>query len=367
MSTHANHNVKYGGRGLSGLKNLGNTCFLNSTMQCLSHTYELNDILDNTNTHKRIERLKEDSTDKDKYMIFDEWNNLRNVMWSQNCKISPNRFIHAIQSIATKKGWEVFTGYSQNDLQEFIMFFMDCLHSSLARPVRMKITGTPQNNTDIIAKKSYEMISNLYEKEYSEIIKIFYGIHVTVTKKMSSGDSGTDNGKILAVTPEPFFMLNLPIPVVNRECTLYDCIDEYTKKETLTGENAWKDDNNEKHDVTRQIQFFSLPDVLIIHLKRFLVSGVSMRKNNAWVRAQEHINLSKYVSGYSKNTYNYELYGVSHHFGNLMGGHYIADVKNADGNWYRFNDLQVSKIDNTSKGYNVGQSASCLFYRKLHN
>ena len=150
---------KYKNKGLSGLANLGNTCFLNSAMQVLSHTYELNDFLD-SNTFEKHLKNKFDS------LLFIEWNNLRKQLWNENCIISPNKFISTFQKVAKVKGQELFTGFSQNDLPEFLIFIIDCFHNSISREVSMKIEGTSKDETDKLAIKCYETIKQMYENCY---------------------------------------------------------------------------------------------------------------------------------------------------------------------------------------------------------
>jgi ubiquitin C-terminal hydrolase len=216
---------KYENKGLSGLANLGNTCFLNSCMQIISHTYDLNSFLNE-------EKYKTKVKNKIESVLLLEWDNLRKIMWDTNCVISPGKFVKTVQKVAQIKGLEMFTGHSQNDVPEFLLFVIDCFHNSLSREIKMTISGVPQNETDEVAIKCFEMIKKMYSKEYSEVWNLFYAVHVSVITNL-------DTGKKINVIPEPYFMLDLPIPSNNTSPTLIDCLNCYVEGEVLDGENAF--------------------------------------------------------------------------------------------------------------------------------
>lgn len=338
---------KYKDKGLSGLANLGNTCFISSCLQILSHTYELNEFLD-------IESYKKKLNNKYESALLLEWDNLRKMLWVENCIISPGKFIKTIQKIAQVKGLELFTGYSQNDLPEFLLFLIDCFHTSLSREIKMTISGSPENETDKIAIQCYEMVKNMYSKEYSEIWNLFYGVHV-------SEISSLENANVLKTIPEPFFMIDLPIPSDNKSPSLIDCFELYVKGEILENENAWYNEETKvKENIKKKILFWSLPNILVIDFKRF---NSRNQKNQILITFPlDELDLSEYVIGYKKDSYKYELYGVCNHSGNVLGGHYTAYIKNSNGKWFHFNDTSVSEVGVIESIISV--KAYCLFYRK---
>jgi len=337
----------YKNKGLSGLNNLGNTCYINSFVAVLSHTYELNDFLNEEKYKKNLNTIPEST-------LLIEWNELRKMLWNKNCTITPNKFIKTIQQIAEIKDREMFTGYSQNDLPEFVLFIIDCFHNSLSREIKINISGQVENKTDKIAVKCFEMIKKMYSKDFSEIWSMFYAVHISEISSLK-----TD--KQLLITPEPYFMIDLPIPSDNKSPTLLDCFDLYVQDEILDGENAWfNEKTKKKEDIKKRIKFWSFPNILVIDFKRF---NYKNQKNQILITFPlENLDLSKYVVGYKKNSYKYDLYGVCNHSGSSLGGHYTAYVKNANNKWYHFNDKLVTELKNRDSI--ITTKAYCLFYRK---
>ena len=341
---------KYKGKGLSGMANLGNTCFINSCMQVLSHTHKLNELLDDSNLSNKINKVVDS-------LILMEWNNLRKMLWENNCVISPAKWINTIHKVAKSKGALLFTEYSQNDSHEFLLFILDCFHNSLKREVEMNIKGSVECEQDKLAISCYKMIKKIYENEYSEIVNMFFGIHV-------SQISDVDNN-VLSFNPEPFLNIDIPIPD-KKNVDILDCLNEYVNYDLLFGENQWfHEKENKKIDAKKNIVFWSLPEIFIITFKRF---KNTLKKNQKLINFPlTDLDLSSYIKGYNKNSYKYDLYGIINHSGSLLGGHYWSYIKNADDKWYTFNDTIIQNIDTKDTNKLVTPNAYCLFYKKKIN
>jgi ubiquitin C-terminal hydrolase len=342
------------GKGLTGLANLGNTCFINSCIQVLSHTHELSRFLDKNDGAYR-DKLSAYHT---KEYILDskllvEWDNLRKLMWQKDQIISPGGFIKAIQFIAKHKKKDIFTGYAQNDLPEFLLFILETFHNGMRREVDMVIKGKAKNDTDSLAVKCYEMMRTMYSKEYSEILDIFYGIHISKIEN--------ESGEVMSTIPEPYFIVDLPIQM-KQGLSIYNCFEKYCEGEKMVGENGWLNEKtNKREDVAKKITFWSLPKILVIDLKRFTSNG---KKIQVPLNIEtDELDLRNFVEGYEKDSCIYELYGVCNHSGGPLGGHYTATVR-VGNEWYLFNDTSVSNTDfngmNNTSGY-------FLFYRKKGN
>lgn len=347
---------QYENLGLSGLSNMGNTCFMNTTLQCLSHTYELSELLEKPEFQRRI-----------RTGLLSEYNELRKLLWHKNCIVTPGGFLGAVHKQSKKKNRPMFSGYDQNDVSEFVHFLLEAFHEDTARKVKMTVQGTPKTKKDILAKKCLTMMKQMYEKEYSEIVDLFFGIHV-------SRIVGLDK-QVRSASPEPFFTLCLPIPnpvIIGKHMKpvhLLDCFDLYTKHERLDGENQWMNDKtNQKEIVDKGVVFWSLPQILVVELKRYQFRetprGIQLIKNMIPVQfdPSTELNLLKYVVGYMPHKYKYQLYGVCNHMGTLQGGHYTAYVKNANGKWYQYNDRAVSEIPERDV---ITAKAYALWFRRV--
>lgn len=355
----------YKDKGLSGLANMGNTCYVNACLQILSHTYEFNEFLSkNDGEYKARLNHKVDS------VLLHEWDKLRAMLWSGNCIISPGGFVSAMQKIARIKHMDLFSGFQQNDVAEFLMFLMDCFHTALSREVEMKVRGVARNATDRAAKECYNMMADMYKKQYSEVLNIFYGVQVSLIESASDGVGAA--AQVLSTKPEPFCILNLSFPNNGngiKAVSLFDCLDHHCAPEVLSGDNAWfNESTGEKQDVKKRLSFWSLPNVLIIVLKRFEMNARGyVRKIQVPIEVPcNRADFSKHVHGYNRDSYVYELFGVcNHHGGSPMGGHYTATIRNANGKWYGCNDTNVKEMPLASNESIVSNLPYCLFYRKV--
>jgi ubiquitin carboxyl-terminal hydrolase 4/11/15 len=137
--------------------------------------------------------------------------------------------------------------------------------------------------------------------------------------------------------------------------TLEECFMETSKSEVLSEDNAWYCSRcKELRRATKTLDVWTVPDILIIHLKRF--SGFRSFRD----KIEDHIDfpvegldLSGKVGFPEGKDLTYDLFAVDNHYGGLGGGHYTATAQNFyDKQWYDYNGKHPNPFTLTAPNTN---------------
>uniref|UniRef100_A0A671VL28 Ubiquitin carboxyl-terminal hydrolase n=1 Tax=Sparus aurata TaxID=8175 RepID=A0A671VL28_SPAAU len=145
---------------------------------------------------------------------------------------------------------------------------------------------------------------------------------------------------------------------------LRECIELFTTMETLGEHDPWYCPTCKKHQqATKKFDLWSLPRILVVHLKRFSYNRCWRDKLDTVVDFPiRDLNMSEFVCDPKAGPYTYDLIAVSNHYGGMGGGHYTAYGKNkVDGKWYYFDDSSVSSA---TEDQIVTKAAYVLFYQR---
>ncbi|CAL8364602.1 unnamed protein product [Lota lota] len=331
-------------QGLVGLRNLGNTCFMNSILQCLSNTPELRDYC------LRYTHPVELSRCGNQVALMEEFAKLTKTLWTSvnSDAVNPSDFKTQIQKYAPK-----FLGYNQQDAQEFLRFLLDGLHNDVNRAtVCPRVSEDFDHLSD--TEKSQKMWNRYRESEDSKVVELFVG---QLKSSLTCSECG-----FCSTMFDPFWDLSLPIAQKNtEEVTLTDCMRLLTREDVLDGEERPTCQRCKvRRKCSKKFAIQKFPQVLVLHLKRFSEPPTHGSKLTTFVNFPlAELDLSEFASADGVHAV-YSLYAVSNHSGNILGGHYTAFCKNpALEQWYRYNDSRVSPM---SASQVRSSDAYVLFY-----
>ncbi|XP_033625203.1 ubiquitin carboxyl-terminal hydrolase 8-like [Asterias rubens] len=347
-----NLNPVYGnnGRSLTGLRNLGNTCFMNSVVQCLSNTTPLTHYFI---TDKYVMDINRQNPLGRGGNVAEEFAIVIKAVWSgQYRSVSPLDLRDTVTKYVPE--FRKHIGH-HHDSQEFLLFLLDGLHEDLNQ-VR-KREYIKQEDLDKYTDSKAAELSWQYHHllNQSIIVTLFQGQYKSTLRCLSCGHN--------SVKFEAFMYLSLPIPS-NSRCSLQQCLKKFSTEEKLTGDNAtYCSQCKTNRESSKTILIWKLPRILLIHLKRFYYEGMWRQKLQTMVDFPlRDMDMSPYTIG-PKPSNSYNLYAVSNHIGTLDGGHYTACCLNVNNNrWNKFDDHEVLE----AKQSNIKSAAAyILFYTSL--
>ena len=362
---------------LVGLNNIGATCFMNSTLQCLSQTFELTKYFLNTKNKKKIINNNIALTNKKSLQLSPIYLELIKKLWDENGEksFSPYNFMNIIEKMNP-----LFKQGQAGDSKDFIIFILEQLHKELKKSVSNNGSDNNLVLNQYDKNNAFNYFFNDFKKECSIISDIFFGFTETTNEclycKNFYRSKGCNNP--ICYNYGIFNCLIFPLEEVknmknnsinnnniqinNNHVSIYECFCYNQKSDLFSGENKnYCNICRQLWDSIYTSKIFISPNILIIILNR--------GKGNIYdvkLDFSETIDITQFVLKKDKPQIIYNLYGVITHIGQSgPNAHFVASCKNAiDNKWYRFNDAFVNHIDNFQKEVIEFGTPYILFYQK---
>lgn len=349
-------------KGIKGILNIGNTCFLAASLQCLSHVWAFQKVMRHVPPFSPHELQAGVVSGQQRLVIalrkfflfqwgdpFAKTDNEKQP--SSAASYNPEEILGAVQRLNSS-----FHGYHQHDSQEFLRFLITTLNESFSEKNFV---------SDTFKGKTCSTVKCLKCLKVSTCIEDFFDLSLPIpTETTSSASLSSGGGPISMSVWQKLKAFIAPGQsqwfFEQQRVSLKDCFELFLRPELLSGSEAYMCEScKTQTDCIKQMSIHELPKTLVLHLKRFKHEWTSSKlAKPVSFPVDSDLDLAPSSS--------YRLSGIIQHSGSIHSGHYTAFCRHkTSGQWYCFDDSKVSLVPNLSQIEKV--EAYVLFFQQTCN
>jgi len=349
-----------------GLQNVGATCYMNATLQCLMHIKELDEILLSAFF---FNYPRENQNFAEKHKLSNQFVTLLSQVYFPKLNGNPNKYYapYDFKNLISEIN-PLFAGYAANDAKDLLQCILENMHQELKQATQVFYDYTIDQKNEQIALQYF--FNSYITQNKSPINDLLYGINEMKTTCSLC--------KITKYNFQCYNLLYFPLKEAKRVTvlkkkeedenfdeknyvlTLEDCFEHNEHVDHFTGNNQmYCNDCNKEADADYQTVLFTAPTILSIVLNR----GRGNLDFQEDFKFGIDLDIKKYIHNQFIQNGKYYLIGMVVHLGGSdLSGHFIAYCrmdKNSD--WFCYNDAFVDKIDNIEEKFNINKPY-ILFY-----